>query len=201
MRPIRLEIQGFTSFRNRASLDFNDMEVFSIIGENGAGKSSLLEAMLFALYGQTPRMQGVAKKDLVSQGSNELKVLFEFSSGERVYRVTRSFKIKGTPFAKIEKYKDGDWATVADKDGEVTREVERILRLPYNAFTKAVIIPQGQFDKFLKPDSPSERRNILIKMFDLEIYERMRGMASDIKGKAEQEEEKIQYKKMKTKRN
>src|SRR5262245_11689857 len=126
MRPISLEIEGFTSYKNRTRIDFSELEVFSIIGDNGAGKSSILEAMLFALYGKTYRL-GKEKRDLVTLGSTEMAVFFEFSADGEKYRITRSFKQKGAPFVKLEALKDGNWATRAEQS-QVNDEVEKILR-------------------------------------------------------------------------
>lgn len=189
MRPISLKIEGFTSFKNETNIDFSRLEVFAITGDNGAGKSSILEAILFALYGKTHRL-GKEKKDLVSLGSDKAAVLFEFSSGENRYRVTRSFKQKGNPFMKLEIQKGESWNTIAEQ-AQVNEEVERILRLPFDAFTKAVMIPQGHFDALLKPREPRERRKTLIDLFDLGIYDRMKTRANEVAREAEIEESQI----------
>lgn len=180
MKPLQLTIEGFHSFKNSVRIDFSSMEVFSITGDNGAGKSSILEAILYALYGRTPRMIGKEKSHLISLGADKAAVQLEFSVRQKRYQITRSFKKKGPPFEKLEIFRKGSWSTLAEGSGLVEEQIGKILRMPYDAFTKAVLIPQGHFDAFLKPESWKERRTIIMELFDLNIYEMMRKRASDI---------------------
>ena len=69
MRPISLEIEGFTSFRERVAIDFSILDLFAITGPTGAGKSSIIDAMTYALYGCTPRIGEKQVSELISQGS------------------------------------------------------------------------------------------------------------------------------------
>ena len=69
MRPMKLELEGFTSFRERTEIDFRGFDLFAITGQTGAGKTSLLDAMTYALYGRTSRLNK-AGKDLISQGAD-----------------------------------------------------------------------------------------------------------------------------------
>lgn len=192
MRPISLTIDGFTSFKKETHIPFQGMEVFAITGENGAGKSSILEAMLFALYGKTARL-GNEKKDLISLGRDRLAVSLEFETAGKIYRVTRSFKTKGNPFIKLETLQKDSWKEVSHGRAVVEKEIERILRMPYEAFTKAVLIPQGNFDAFLKPNTPKERREVLMELFDLHIYERMRKRAKQIRSETEGRREEMEH--------
>ena len=193
MRPLQLTIEGFHSFRNSVQIDFSAMDVFSITGDNGAGKSSILEAILYALYGKTPRMIGKEKSHLISLGADKAAVMLEFSVRQKRYRVTRSFKTKGKPFEKLEVFRKDNWSSLAEGFGQVDQQIEKILRMPYEAFTKAVLIPQGHFDAFLKPESWKERRDIIMELFDLGIYERMRKRASDIAREADSERQPAGY--------
>ena len=68
MRPISLEMEGFTSFRQRVTIDFTKFDLFAITGPTGAGKTSIIDAMIYALYGCTPRIGNKSIKDLISQG-------------------------------------------------------------------------------------------------------------------------------------
>ena len=89
MKPVKLELKGFTSFREKTSLDFSGLDLFAITGPTGAGKTSLLDAMTYALYGKTPRL-GKAAAELISQGEPALNVSLEFRAGPELYRVTRT---------------------------------------------------------------------------------------------------------------
>src|SRR5262245_20799476 len=153
MRPISLEMEGFTSFRQRVKIDFSKFDLFAITGPTGAGKTSIIDAMTYALYGCTPRIGNKSIKELISQGSDRLKVLLEFSSGQKRYRIARDTKWTGKSSItsiRLEE-KDGEkWLPRADKVSQADPLVESIVGLDFNGFTKSVVLPQGQFDVFLK---------------------------------------------------
>ena len=88
MRPLRLELRGFTSFRETAVLDFEGRRLFAITGPTGAGKSSLLDAMTWALYGQVPRV-GAQTRQLITHGANAMAVRLDFSVRGKRHRVSR----------------------------------------------------------------------------------------------------------------
>jgi len=89
MRPLKLSIEGFTSYRRQAEGDFSDLDLFAITGPNGAGKSSLFDAITYALYGRVPRLGGEIK-ELIHLGSERLRVALEFAVDGQCYRVMRS---------------------------------------------------------------------------------------------------------------
>ena len=93
MRPLELAIEGFTSFRSAQRIDFSPLDLFAITGPTGAGKSSILDAMTFALYGLTMRT-GKQASELVSQGATELKVLLRFTVRGSEYRITRTWRYR-----------------------------------------------------------------------------------------------------------
>src|SRR6266542_2872469 len=96
MRPLRLEVKGFTAFRDPVEIDFTELDVFAIAGQTGSGKSSLLDAMTYALYGRVERV-GDRVSQLVSQGQPRMAVKLEFAVGPDRYRVTRSTPAKTGP--------------------------------------------------------------------------------------------------------
>ena len=115
MRPLELALEGFTSFRTEQRIDFTPLDLFAIIGPTGAGKSSILDAMTFALYGLTMRT-GKQASELVSQGASVLKVQFRFVVRGSEYRVTRTWRYRpSTPEIKIqlERLDPEDWNTLA----------------------------------------------------------------------------------------
>jgi exonuclease SbcC len=179
MRPVKLEIEGFTSFPERVLIDFDDLDLFAITGPTGAGKTSILDAMLYALYGVTPR---IGEKDvlrLVSMGANRTSVCLEFLSGGGRYRVARTRKAaKNSPAQVIlEELQGGEWNAIAGNVREVNPRIEKILGLDFEGFTRSVILPQGEFDKFLRGDAKTRTR-ILIDLLNLNIYERMKETAN-----------------------
>jgi DNA repair protein SbcC/Rad50 len=182
MRPISLEMEGFTSFRQKAVIDFSKFDLFAITGPTGAGKTSIIDAMIYALYGCTPRISNKSIKELISQGSDRLKVLLEFSSGQSCYRIARETKWTGkSSITSIRlEQKDGEkWVALADKIGQADPLVENIVGLDFSGFTKSVVLPQGRFDEFLK-GKIDERRKILSDLLLLDVYSRMMQRANEI---------------------
>jgi exonuclease SbcC len=170
MRPIKLELKGFTSFRERSEIDFRRFDLFAITGQNGAGKTSLLDAMTYALYGKTSRLNK-AGKDLISQGAKEMFVSLHFRAGRDEYRVRREIHWSTTT-VRLEKLEQGKWHSVSGSAGEIGERVERIIGLDFDAFTKSVILPQGKFDQFLR-GSRKEQRETLNDLLDMDVYQRM----------------------------
>src|SRR6185369_3012893 len=182
MRPISLEMEGFTSFRQRVTIDFTKFDLFAITGPTGAGKTTIIDAMIYALYGCTPRIGNKSIKDLISQGGDRLKVMLEFSSGQDRYRIARETKWSGKNSktdARLDQKSGEEWTSLADRVGEAEKIVEEIIGLDFNSFTKSVVLPQGQFDEFLK-GKVDDRRKILSELLQLDIYGRMMQRANEI---------------------
>src|SRR3954468_18462934 len=90
MRPLQLEIEGFTSFRERTEIDFTDTDLFVLSGAMGAGKSSVIDAMGFALYGSIARFHNLGLvAPVISQGLQEARVKLDFTLGEQTYTAVR----------------------------------------------------------------------------------------------------------------
>jgi len=185
VKPVHLSVEGFTSFRDRVEVDFGGLDLFAITGPTGAGKSSLIDAIVFALYGQVPRV-GDDYKQLISHGAERLSVLFEFAVGAERYRIARTARRTGASQQRLERLAGVAWDSVADKTREIRAGVEGILGLDYDGFTRSVVLPQGQFDAFLKGE-PKERRKILVALLSLGVYERMLQLANQ-KGTAARDE-------------
>jgi exonuclease SbcC len=175
VRPLKLTIEGFTSFREKAEIDFSSLDLFAITGPTGAGKSSLIDAIVFALYGVVPRV-GDDYKQLISHGAERLSVKLEFGVGKERYRITRAIRPDRKSEQRLERTTRGPAEPIADRAREIRAEVDRIVGLDYDGFTRAVVLPQGQFDAFLKGE-PKERRKILVALLGLEVYERMQQLA------------------------
>ena len=146
MRPLKLRLDNFACFRgDPVELDFAGLELFAIAGPTGAGKSSLLDAMMFALYGHVPRMgrQGIA--EMISLGSDRMSVVFDFKAGDSNYRVMRAARRRGATEAQIEAL-PSDGVSARPLHGgvrDVNEAVARILGLSFDAFTQAVVLRKG----------------------------------------------------------
>ncbi len=188
MRPVTLDLDGFASFRAPAHVDFADADFFALVGPTGSGKSTVIDAMTFALYGSVPRwgrkgMVSLALAPSVHRGT--VKLVFEVA-GER-YVVARELRRMGSGggavnqrAASLEKLADraglaapGEQTVPLAKDlAGVNEAVEKLLGLSYEDFTQCVVLPQGKFADFLQA-KPADRQEILLRLLGAEHYKQM----------------------------
>jgi DNA repair protein SbcC/Rad50 len=166
VRPLRLRVKGLRSFRAEREIDFADLGLVAVVGDTGAGKSSVLEAITYALYNATTWDQrGV--KQLISDGATTMSVELEFAVDGRVYRIARSTS-RGAyppPAHELECLTDREIAPL-DAEDAINAEVARLVGLDWGGFTSAVILPQGRFQTLLQA-SPADRTEILKGIFRL----------------------------------
>ena len=180
MRPLRLELSGFTAFRDTQKIDFSGFDLFVITGPTGAGKTSLLDAITLSLYGQVPRMGKHGLGQLVSHGRPEARILLEFSVSAEQYRVSRRLPRKGAQQGRLER-RDGErWVDAVERGGvkAVNQAILELVKLDFDSFCKAIVLPQGEFARFLKGE-PGERRETLSALLGLRVYDRMGALARD----------------------
>ena len=174
MRPLRLELEGFGAFRDPTTIDFEGADLFALTGATGSGKSTVIDAMCFVLYGCIPRYDDrrlVAPA--ISQSRAEARVRLDFSVGDGRYtavRVVRRTKTGAT--TKEARLERADGELLAGNEKEVTATVEALLGLSFEHFTTCVVLPQGEFARFLH-DKPERRQDLLVKLLDLAVYGRM----------------------------
>jgi exonuclease SbcC len=190
MRPLKLELEGFTAFRDATCLDLSELDLFAITGPTGAGKSSLIDAVAYALYGRVPRVTTEVGA-CISQGMDRMRVSLEFLAGEERYRVYRETRRKGAGAVRLDRWQDGDWQAQLDRSREVNDRVSEIVGLDYDGFTRSVLLPQGQFQEFLA-GSAEKRRSVLGSLLRLDVYNRMRSratsMASEMQARLDERE-------------
>ena len=177
MRPERLELSGFGAFLEPTVVDFNGVDLFALVGPTGAGKSTILDAIAFALYGSVARYENpTLVGPVVAARRTEARVRLDFSvAGIRhtaVRVVKRTARGASTRDARLER---GDEVLAADPRA-LTHEVERLLGLSFDDFTKCVILPQGAFARFLH-DKPAVRQEVLIGLLGLSVYDQVRSLA------------------------
>ena len=191
MRPIYLSIEGLACFKEKQEIDFSGLDLFAISGATGAGKSTLLDAILFALYGEVPRVGKHDLKEMISAGRERVSVRFDFDVGDRRFRIARALRRKGSATVRLETHDGHDYKLLADKVGTATQEMTRLLGLDVDAFTQAIILPQGEFARFLKAD-PRKRREMLRTLLRLDVYERMRQAAHEVSTRKKHEVEALE---------
>jgi DNA repair protein SbcC/Rad50 len=190
MRPVMLDLHGFASFRDEARVDFSDADFFALVGPTGSGKSTVIDAMTFALYGSVPRwgrkgMVSLALAPTVARGT--VKLVFEVD--KQRYVVARELRRAGGTVsqraASLERLADprglarpGDqtFPMAKDLDG-VNEAVEKLLGLKYDDFIQCVVLPQNQFAVFLHA-KPAERQDILLRLLGAEHYRLMMAKAN-----------------------
>lgn len=185
MRPERLTMKGFGAFSTLQTVSFAGAELFALTGPTGSGKTTVLDGICFALYGSVPRHKKGEVAPTVTQGLNEAVVSLDFLVGEQQYRVVRHVKVLKRKSATTDEAtleRSGEvLATGADA---VTKAVEDLLGLDFDQFTTCVLLPQGEFQRFLH-DKPADRQNLLSALLDLGIYERIGQRAGQRHSKAE----------------
>ena len=177
MRPVHLTVEGLACFKDKQEIDFRMLDLFAISGPTGAGKSTLLDAIIFALYGEIPRVDLYNRTEMISATRERVSVVLDFEVGPRLYRIARTLRRNGAHMVRLEE-RDGKntFKNLADQVRPATEQVIQILGLEATAFMQAVILPQGEFSRFLKAP-PRERRSMLRTLLRLDIYERMRERA------------------------
>ncbi len=172
MRPRSLEVEGLGPFRERVELGFEDCDLFAFTGPTGSGKSSLVDAMVFALYGSVPRYGKRGVAPVVTQGRLQGRVRLVFTLGAHEYTAVRSVRLDARKRVNQEARLERGDQVLAGSPPEVTEAVEALIGLDFDQFTKCVVLPQGEFDGFLHA-KPADRQGLLVALLDLGIYDRV----------------------------
>ncbi|CAN5611133.1 hypothetical protein BH23CHL2_BH23CHL2_29490 [soil metagenome] len=171
MVPLRLHLRNFLSYRGSVTIDFSDLALACLSGDNGAGKSALLDAMTWAIWGESRAQRDV---ELISLGETDVEVTFEFRMGVREYRVMRR-RTQTRPTLEFDARSPGtdNWLPIG---GDAVRDTQaRIIqeiRLDYDTFANSAFLRQGQADLFTQ-NKPTERKRILAEILDLSGYDRL----------------------------
>lgn len=188
MKPISLTIEAFGPYRGSVTLDFNELQnhsMFLISGPTGAGKTSILDAMVYALYGEPSgevRKTDAIRSDF-AEPQHMTRVDFSFAIGEAQYRVERLpkqwvAKKRGTGMreqnasATVYEMKDGEWKVIATSAAAIRDTIQRIIGFRKDQFLQVVLLPQGEFRKLLVA-STSEREELLHTLFRTELYRKL----------------------------
>lgn len=169
MIPQRLRLTNFMPYR-QAELDFTGIHVACLSGENGAGKSALLDAMTWALWGKARARRD---DDLIRQGAEEMEVDFTFRLGDDLYRVIRRRRSgkRGSSLLDLQIHDNGRWRSLAESSIRTTEEkITRLLHLDYETFINSAFLRQGRADEFTIK-TPAERKRVLSDILGLDIWQ------------------------------
>ncbi|SEJ44388.1 exonuclease SbcC [Dyadobacter sp. SG02] len=187
MIPKRLKIKGLYSYQTEQEIDFDpltDASLFGIFGAVGSGKSSILEAITFALYGDTERLNKSGDDrtyNMMNLRSDDLLIDFECIAGKngdryrftvRGKRNSKNFKDVKTFDRKGYIWQENDWVPLAENES-----TESIIGLSYDNFRRTIIIPQGRFQEFIELKD-AERTRMMKELFQLEKYDLSRNVGS-----------------------
>lgn len=177
MIPIQLTLEGLYSYQERQTIDFKSLTeagLFGIFGAVGSGKSSILEAISFALYGETERLNARDKRayNMMNLKANSSFMRFDFINHDnKIFRVEREFRRNSKKFEDVKpssvtfyENQNEKWIPLEHSD------CERIIGLSYANFKRTIIIPQGQFKEFLELGA-AERTNMMKEIFSLQQYD------------------------------
>ncbi|MEJ3656392.1 SMC family ATPase [Actinomycetes bacterium KLBMP 9759] len=184
MRPVLLEMAGFAAFREPTTVDFVGAEYFALVGPTGAGKSTVIDAMTFALYGSVPRWDNSRTVSLAlapTVGRGTVRLVFDVGGAR--YVVARELRRAASGSvsvrsARLERLRDPsglggveeETEPLADGAGPTTTAVETLLGLPFGDFCTCVVLPQGDFAEFLHAE-PRKRQEKLVRILGLGVYD------------------------------
>ncbi len=182
MIPVRLAMMNFLCYGEDVEpLDFTGVQVACLSGDNGAGKSAILDAMTWALWGKARTR---SDDDLVYLGRRDMEVEFEFRVDDQQYRVIRKRKRGGTgrtsqPSLELHLLTDAGYKPVTENTlRETERRIAEILRMDYDTFIHSSFLMQGRADQFTV-SAPDKRKQVLGAILELDRYESMAQTAKE----------------------
>lgn len=176
MIPLQLTLKNFLSYRD-VTLDFRGLHTACICGANGAGKSSLLEAITWVIWGQS---RAASEDDAIHMGSENVRVDFQFISDNQIYRIIRSRDRGRSSSLDFQVESNGRFRSLTGKGLRATQEyIISSLRLDYDTFINSAYLRQGRADEFMLR-RPSERKQILADLLKLDRYEELANRAKDV---------------------
>jgi len=183
MIPIKLKMRNFMCYRdNVPPLLFDGIHTACICGDNGNGKSALIDAMTWALWGRT---RAKSDDDLIHLGQTEMEVEFDFAVGQQPYRIIRKHskpKRRGRSGRTILEFQiatdDGFRSITGNSVIQTQQEITNVLHMDYSTFINSALLLQGRADEFTIK-RPVERKQVLADILGLSFYDELENQAKD----------------------
>src|SRR5262245_54618741 len=187
MIPQRVKLSGFLSYKDEQEIRFDESPLWMLSGTNGSGKSSIFDAVTFALFGHH-RGGSQSATELINKESNTLAVEFDFTIDRQLYRIKRTVRRRTNSVASTQqvlKHTPNDiagevWDPVPDTQlrAKFDAWVKDKIGLDYETFTSSVLLLQGKSEKLLD-STPAGRAGVLARIVDLERYQKLHGKADE----------------------
>jgi DNA repair protein SbcC/Rad50 len=188
VRPLRLVLDGFGTYRHPTEIDFADVDFFALVGPTGSGKSTVIDALCFALYGTVPRWDNEKEvRNALAPSANACTVSLIFELGGERYVAARALQRdrRGQVTTKAARLERLDGSVPADAPlaqlleasveqlaegpDNVKSQTQELLGLSYEHFTQSVLLPQGGFSEFLRA-TPANRQRLLVELLAFGVY-------------------------------
>ena len=189
MIPIHLRISGFLSYRDQVELDFNMIDLACISGQNGAGKSSLLDAITWSLFGEA---RGKSS-DIINLNADvkAAEVAITFQHESNTYRIQRTLPRNKSTVLEFQILNGEEWRALTEKTTRDTQaRIEQTLRLDYETFVNASFFLQGKADLFTQQNA-TKRKEVLSNILGLESWEQYKERTAEKRKAIEREVDEI----------
>ena len=190
MIPISLTLKNFMSYGDEpTTLPFAGLHVACLSGDNGNGKSALLDAMTYALWGKTRAtgIGGISDDDLIRIGADEMEVRFEFElSGQRYRAVKKRRRGKSNDWQFAQVNSNGDYASIGGSAKDTGKQIIQTLSMDYETFINSAYLQQGRADEFTR-QRPADRKRILAEILGLERYDKLEAKAKVLMNERKEE--------------
>jgi exonuclease SbcC len=191
MIPVRLKMRNFMPYKgDTPELSFVGIHTACISGENGSGKSSIIDAMTWALWGKA---RARSDDELVHQGECEMEVEFDFNLGNELYRVIRKYaksktrRASGKGSFDLFIYNGASFISItADNKTQTEQKIAGLLHMDYETFINSAFLRQGHADEFSR-QTPAKRKEVLASILGLEKYDEYEARAKNRAREAEDE--------------
>ncbi|MCW3096625.1 MAG: ATPase involved in repair, partial [Chthonomonadaceae bacterium] len=186
MSPLSLTLKNFMSYGPQGeTLPFEDLRVACLTGDNGNGKSALLDALTWVLWGKTraSSVGSVSEDDLIRLGAEEAEVRLEFELNDQRYRVIKKRRKGKTASASdwqlAQRDEEGGWIPIGGgSQRETGRQIVQLLNMEYDTFLNSAYLQQGKADEFTR-QTPAKRKGILGEILGLNRYDRLEALAKE----------------------